>query len=81
MKKILVLMVSLIIFSSAVKAGVPPIDVTYNDGIYHIVLKGDKIKRHVKFISSESLEWAVQNSFFTADRLGGKLAFASGKSF
>ena len=48
-------MVSLIIFSSAVKAGVPPIDVTYNDGIYHIVLKGDKIKRHVKFISSESL--------------------------
>lgn len=37
------------------KAGVPPIDITYNDGIYHIILKGEKIKKHVKFISSESL--------------------------
>ena len=55
MKKILILMFLLLTFTSKANAGVPPIDVTYNDGIYHIVLKGDKIKRHVKFISSESL--------------------------
>ena len=50
MKKVLFLVLALII-----SAGVPPIDITYNDGIYHIVLKGEKIKRHVKFISSDSL--------------------------
>ena len=55
MKKILFLVLVLLISSNFVKAGVPPIDVTYNDGIYHIVLKGDKIKKHIKFISSESL--------------------------
>ena len=32
-----------------------PIDVNYDDGIYHIVLKGEKIKRHVRFISSDNL--------------------------
>ena len=32
-----------------------PIDINYNDGIYHIVLKGEKIKKHIKFISSDSL--------------------------
>lgn len=55
MKKVLFLVLSLIISANFVKAGVPPIDITYNDGIYHIVLKGEKIKRHVKFISSDSL--------------------------
>lgn len=55
MKKIIFLITTLLITVNIVNAGVPPIDVTYNDGIYHIVLKGDKIKRHVKFISSESL--------------------------
>lgn len=55
MKKILILVFALFISANLVKAGVPPIDITYNDGIYHIVLKGEKIKRHVKFISSDSL--------------------------
>ncbi len=55
MKKVLFLVFALIISANFVKAGVPPIDITYNDGIYHIVLKGEKIKRHVKFISSDSL--------------------------
>ena len=55
MKKVLFLVFVLIISANFVKAGVPPIDITYNDGIYHIVLKGEKIKRHVKFISSDSL--------------------------
>lgn len=55
MKKVLFSVLALIISANFVKAGVPPIDITYNDGIYHIVLKGEKIKRHVKFISSDSL--------------------------
>lgn len=55
MKKVLFLVLALIISANFVKAGVPQIDITYNDGIYHIVLKGEKIKRHVKFISSDSL--------------------------
>ena len=55
MKKVLFFVFALIISANFVKAGVPPIDITYNDGIYHIVLKGEKIKRHVKFISSDSL--------------------------
>ena len=55
MKKILFLFFALIISVNMTKAGVPPIDITYNDGIYHIILKGEKIKKHVKFISSESL--------------------------
>lgn len=55
MKKVLILVFALFISANLVKAGVPPIDITYNDGIYHIVLKGEKIKRHVKFISSDSL--------------------------
>lgn len=55
MKKILILFFILFITAAMANAGVPPIDITYNDGIYHIVLKGEKIKRHIKFISSESL--------------------------
>ena len=55
MKKILFLFFALIISVNMAKAGVPPIDITYNDGIYHIILKGEKIRKHVKFISSESL--------------------------
>lgn len=55
MKKLLFLIASFLIATTVAQAVVPPIDVTYNDGIYHIVLKGEKIKRHVKFISSESL--------------------------
>ena len=35
--------------------GAPPIDISYNDGIYHIVLKGDKIKKRVRFVASDHL--------------------------
>lgn len=31
------------------------IDITYNDGIYHIVLKGEKIKKKIKVYASQSL--------------------------
>lgn len=32
-----------------------PIDIEYSDGIYHFVLSGDKIKKQIKFISSQNL--------------------------
>ena len=31
------------------------IEMDYNDGIYHFVLTGDKIKKQIKFISSPNL--------------------------
>ena len=31
------------------------IDIEYNDGIYHIVLKGEKIKKKINFVSSDGL--------------------------
>ncbi len=55
MKKLLILLLALFISSNIVKAGVSPIEITYNDGIYEIALKGEKIKKRVKFISSDSL--------------------------
>lgn len=55
MKRLLILFFTLFITANIAKAAVPPIDVTYNDGIYHIVLKGERMKRHVKFVSSDSL--------------------------
>jgi len=35
--------------------GAQNINISYNDGIYHIILKGEKIKKRIKFVSSESL--------------------------
>jgi hypothetical protein len=34
---------------------VAPIDISYENGIYHIVLKGEKFKKKIKFVSSETL--------------------------
>ena len=53
MKKVLFLLCTFLITQVCVNAN--PIDISYNDGIYHIVLKGEKIKKHIKFISSDSL--------------------------
>ncbi len=53
MKKILFLFLSLLLVTNTALAG--GIDVTYDDGIYHIVLSGEKIKKRINFISSESL--------------------------
>ena len=39
--------------TSVVKAS--HIDMTYSDGIYHFVLSGDKIKKQIKFVSSQNL--------------------------
>lgn len=52
MKKILFVL-GLILSICAVKAA--PIDVAYDDGIYHIILSGEKIKKQIKFISSSGL--------------------------
>ena len=56
MKKIvfcLIMILSLCLCTVTVKAS--PIDMEYNDGIYHFVLSGDKIKKQIKFISSQNL--------------------------
>ena len=53
MKKLFFLLLAIITLSGCAFAY--PIDVNYDDGIYHIVLKGEKIKKHVKFISADSL--------------------------
>jgi len=51
MKKIFVL--AAILIAQAVWAA--PIDVNYDNGIYHIILSGDKIKKQIQFISSPTL--------------------------
>ena len=52
MKKFLVLC-ALMVTSVAIAAS--PINVEYNDGIYHIILSGDKIKKQIQFVSSPNL--------------------------
>lgn len=52
MKKIGVFL-SLLLFMGAAFAG--PINMTYEEGIYHFVLTGDKIMKQIQFISSPSL--------------------------
>ncbi len=52
MKKILVLALLLI---STLAVFAAPIKVDYDDGIYHIVLSGDKVKKQMQFVSSASL--------------------------
>ncbi len=53
MKRILILLFTIILGFSTVQAS--PIDVDYNDGIYHIILSGDKIKKKIEFVSSPNL--------------------------
>ena len=53
-QKIIIFLLFLIIVSiPCVYAS--PIDMTYDDGIYHFVLSGEKIKKQINFISSPSL--------------------------
>ena len=52
MKKIIVL---LLICLSVNLANAKPIEISYENGIYHIVLSGDKIKKRIEFVASESL--------------------------
>ena len=56
MKKIFFLLIALLMFSNSAKSG--PIEVTYNDGIYHIVLSGDKIKKRISTFYSAFISTA-----------------------
>lgn len=53
MKKFLILLFCIIFTIPAFAAS--NIDITYKNGIYHIILKGEKIKKRIKFISNDSL--------------------------
>ncbi len=52
MKKFFILIL-LLLFCSPVQAG--DISINLNGGIYHIVLKGEKIKKKIKFVTSDDL--------------------------
>lgn len=54
MKKFLILLLSIIGVVSAVQAS-NNIEMEYNNGVYHFVLSGNKIKKQIKFVSSPSL--------------------------
>lgn len=53
MKKIFFIIFCLILTQTVTFAN--DIDISFNDGIYHIVLRGEKIKKRISFLSSESL--------------------------
>ena len=56
MKKILLCLLLIVCYCICViSVKASPIDMEYNDGIYHFVLSGDKIKKQIKFISSKNL--------------------------
>ena len=54
MKKLLLLII-LITAIILLPVNASPVDVDLNNGIYHIVLKGDKIKKKIEFVSSANL--------------------------
>lgn len=54
MKKILALL-CVAIMSAGIVYACSGIEIDYNDGIYHIVLSGDKIKKKIMFVSSPDL--------------------------
>ncbi len=76
MKRILILLLTVFFVSSANAA---PIDITYNDGIYHIILSGDKIRKRISFVVSDGLmsnreahkrarsEFTINAGFFDPD--------------
>lgn len=53
MKKFLMILLSILL--SPMVFATTPIDVNYDDGIYHIVLSGEKIKKQIKFVASPHL--------------------------
>jgi len=55
MKKILFIFLLICFMTSGCAVTASSIDMDYNDGIYHFVLSGDKIKKQIKFVSSQNL--------------------------
>ena len=53
MKKFILLLSLLLIGNCSIAA--EPIEILHDDGIYHIILHGEKIKKKIKFVSSEGL--------------------------
>ncbi len=53
MKRLFILLLLTILICSSVIAS--PIDVNYENGVYHIVITGDKIKKKISFVSSSNL--------------------------
>lgn len=53
MKKIILLLCTLLTINTSVMS--KPVDIEYNDGIYHITLNGEKIKKKIKFVTNEHL--------------------------
>lgn len=54
LKNLLCFVILTVLFSTPAFAA-KDIDINKNDGIYHIVLKGEKIKKRIKFVTSEDL--------------------------
>ncbi len=52
MKKLILALVFVLAVNPVFSKG---IDISYDEGIYHIVLSGEKIKKRIKFVSSETL--------------------------
>lgn len=52
-KKVIVILMFILSLSAVYAAS--PISVNYDDGIYHIVLSGDKIKKKIQFVSTSGL--------------------------
>ena len=55
MKNIKIFLISLLVLVAVKTPASANISIDKNDGIYHIVLKGEKIKKRIKFIASEDL--------------------------
>ncbi len=53
MKKIL--LIAFLMLSVNVVYAKPSIEIEYNNGIYHIILSGNKIKKRINFVASDSL--------------------------
>lgn len=54
-KKFLFLIIFTIFLLPVATAIAKPIDIEFNDGIYHIILSGNKIKKQIHFVSSANL--------------------------
>lgn len=54
-RKIVFTFLILIVLTSSVFAVCSPIDIKYNDGIYHIILDGKKMGKRISFVADQSL--------------------------
>lgn len=55
MKFLRLLLVLFLFISFCVPANAEDITIEKNNGIYHIILKGERVKKHIKFVASDDL--------------------------